>query len=340
MLPQAGPTTKADCLNGLYRAMADDEARHALRYRTVILQDAEDMVDPAGIGVIDQAIGAAALVQLPVRPALAPHPRFVSGHYADEFCESHAKTMVVRDALGLDMPAAGVGCAIERGMLGRLVARGAEGPFERDCLTEDYELGFRIRRMGGTCRFVRMRDRDGELIATRSFFPDRIGAAARQKARWIHGIAFQGWDRLGWSGTWANRWMMLRDRRGPLAALVLAMAYLLLAIEAVLLATGARRADYSGIDSWLWLVVAFLLFAVLWRAALRALFVAREYGWREGGFAILRIPVANVIGIMAGWRALAAYFGNLRGAAMRWDKTTHSAHPADPPPRSLAEPAG
>jgi len=35
-----------------------------------------------------------------------------------------------------------------------------------------------------------------------------------------------------------------------------------------------------------------------------------------------------VIGIMAGWRALAAYCGNLRGAALRWDKTTHAAHPA------------
>lgn len=71
--------------------------------------------------------------------------------------------------------------------------------------------------------------------------------------------------------------MMLRDRRGPLAALVLATAYLLIAIEAMLQVTGARRADYSGFDSWLWLVVAFLLFCVLWRAAWRALFVAREY---------------------------------------------------------------
>lgn len=192
VLPQAGPTTKADCLNGLYRAMAQDEARHALQYRTVVLQDAEDLVDPAAIGVIDRAIGEAALVQLPVRPALAPHPRFVSGHYADEFCEAHAKTMVVRDALGRDLPGAGVGCAIERRMLGLLYARGADGPFEQDCLTEDYELGFRVRRMGGTTRFVRMRDRDGGLIPTRSFFPDGIGPAARQKARWVHGIAFQG----------------------------------------------------------------------------------------------------------------------------------------------------
>ena len=75
-------------------------------------------------------------------------------------------------------------------------------------------------------------------------------------------------------------------------------------------------------------LATFLMLSVLWRAAWRAAFVAREYGWSEAGFAVLRIPVANVIGIMAGWRALAAYCGNLRGAALRWDKTTHAAHPA------------
>ena len=323
-----GPTTKADCLNGLYRALEREETRHGLVFRTVILQDAEDMVHPAAIGVIDHAIGTTAMVQLPVRPALAGGTRFVSGHYADEFAESHTKGLVVRDALGLDLPAAGVGCAVERGMLRLLVAAGSEGPFAADSLTEDYELGFRIRRMGGGSRFLRLRDRNGELIATTSYFPNEIGPAARQKARWIHGIAFQGWDRLGWAGSWANRWMMLRDRRGPMAALVLGTAYLLLAIEAVLLLSGTPHADNSVWAPWLWSFATFLMLSVLWRSAWRAAFVAREYGWCEAGFAVLRIPVANVIGIMAGWRALAAYCGNLRGAALRWDKTTHAAHPA------------
>lgn len=328
VLDRDGPTTKADCLNGLYRALERDETRHGEGFRTVILQDAEDMVHPAAIGVIDRAIGKAAMVQLPVRPAIAPGPRFVSGHYADEFAESHAKMLVVRDAMGLDLPSAGVGCAVERGMLGLLVPQGADGPFAADSLTEDYEIGFRIRRMGGRSRFLRLRDADGRLIATTSYFPDMIGPAARQKARWIHGIAFQGWDRLGWTGSCANRWMMLRDRRGPMAALVLAAAYLLLTIEALLLATGTPHADYSAMAPWLRLFAMFLMVSVLWRAAWRAAFVAREYGWREAGLAVLRIPVANVIGIMAGWRALAAYCGNLRGATLRWDKTAHPAHPA------------
>ena len=49
----------------------------------------------------------------------------------------------------------------------------------------------------------------------------------RQKTRWVHGIALQSWDRLGWSGSAVQRWMTLRDRRGPLAALLLFIAYLL-----------------------------------------------------------------------------------------------------------------
>ena len=57
----------------------------------------------------------------------------------------------------------------------------------------------------------------------------------RQKTRWVHGIAFQGWDRLGWQFRPVELWMALRDRRGPLTALVLGAAYLLLAIDAVLI---------------------------------------------------------------------------------------------------------
>jgi adsorption protein B len=43
---------------------------------------------------------------------------------------------------------------------------------------------------------------------------------------------------------------------------------------------------------------------------------------------VARIPVANVIAIMAGRRALFAYVRTLRGARPRWDKTYHHAHPA------------
>jgi len=41
---RAGPTTKADCLNRLYRALCDDERQGGRAYRCVILHDAEQVV--------------------------------------------------------------------------------------------------------------------------------------------------------------------------------------------------------------------------------------------------------------------------------------------------------
>ena len=65
-----------------------------------------------------------------------------------------------------------------------------------------------------------------------------------------------------------------------------------------------------------------------WRAVMRFSFTRAEFGWREGLRAVLRIPVANVISIMAGYRALFAYSKTLRGAVPEWDKTAHDTHPA------------
>ena len=44
--------------------------------------------------------------------------------------------------------------------------------------------------------------------------------------------------------------------------------------------------------------------------------------------AVLRIPLANVIAIMAGRRALVAYSRSLAGGAPLWEKTRHEVHPA------------
>ena len=64
---------------------------------------------------------------------------------------------------------------------------------------------------------------------------------------------------------------------------------------------------------------------------MRFAFTAREYGAMEGVRAVLRIPVSNVIAIMAGRRALFAYLRSLSGEAARWDKTVHDLHPVSQP---------
>ena len=324
-----GPTTKADCLNRLYRALTEDEARQSITTDLVMLHDAEDMVDPAGFALIQHAMAEVDLVQLPVLPVKQPNAPWISGHYQEEFAEAHGKAMVVRDVLGAAMPLAGVGCAISREMLASVACSKFDGqPFSADCLTEDYELGLGVAELGGKAKFVRVRHPNGELVATRACFPGQLDQSVRQKTRWIHGIAFQGWDRLGWQAQPAEIWMRLRDRRGPFTALVLAIAYLLLIMSTlgwVLQANGIGNAvPLPGTLKFI-LILNFTSF--LWRAGMRFAFTAREYGWAEGCLAVVRIPVANIIAIMAGRRALVAYWSTLMGQLPQWDKTEHAAHP-------------
>ena len=332
-LAAAGPTTKADCLNRLYSAMAADEARQTRRFAAIILHDAEDMVHPCALQAIDAALMLRDFVQLPVRPEPQDQSRWIAGHYSDEFAESHAKGLVVRGALGAALPAAGVGCGFSRGALGvladRRAAEGEAGPFAPECLTEDYELGLVMSNEGRGSAFLRLRDDGGALVATRSYFPNRLDAAVRQKTRWIHGIAFQGWDRMGWSLHPVDIWMALRDRRGPLTALVLASAYVLLVLDAVLLVLHMLgKVEILPLSQPLRLMLLASFAGFVWRAGSRALFTTREYGWREGGLSMLRIPVANVITIMAGRRALVAYLHSLQSGKVVWDKTVHERHPA------------
>ena len=334
-----GPSTKADCLNRLYRALCEDERRMGESFAMVAFHDAEDVVDPAALGLLDAAIArGTAFVQLPVEPLVQRSggilARNLGSHYCEEFAEAHGKEMVVRDALGAALPAAGVGCAVARGALERLGARGerdggaAPGePFRADSLTEDYELGLGVAEFGGSCRFVRARGEDGRLIATRASFPDRLEHVLRQKTRWIHGIALQGWDRIGWTDSLLETWMRARDRRGPITALVLAVGYALLVLTAALwtarefgLATPIEPSPLLAV-----LLVANLS-AFAWRAAWRFAFTASVYGAGEGLRAVLRIPLANTIAIIAGRRAVTAYARTLAGRAIEWDKTPHASH--------------
>ncbi|KWV92428.1 hypothetical protein AUC45_13725 [Erythrobacter sp. YT30] len=329
---EEGPTTKADCLNRLYEALRSDERRGHFRFACVVFHDAEDMVDPAALGLLSATVeDGADFVQIPVEPIVQADSRFCGSHYCEEFAESHGKAMVVRDALGAGLPGAGVGCAVSRQALGWLDKRSAipEQPFASDSLTEDYELGLSVAAAGGKCRFVRARGaQDGRLIATRAYFPSTLSAVTRQKTRWIHGIALQGWDRVGWAGGWVESWMRARDRRGPITAFVLLVGYVLILLAGIGWGlSGLGLAPQIILSPLLkTLLIANLVF-FLWRAAWRFAFTASIYGIGEGIWAVVRIPVANVISIIAGRRAVFAYARSLLGRGVEWDKTSHTLHP-------------
>ncbi|WP_261935296.1 glycosyl transferase family protein [Sphingomonas bisphenolicum] len=327
MNPKPGPSTKADCLNILWRSMLAEEARTGRAFKAIVLHDAEDVVHAEEIRLFDFMIDRFALVQLPVLPLPGRGTwlaRAIANHYGDEFAENHGKALTVREALGASIPSAGVACAFERATLGRLSDPIHGGPFDPSSLTEDYEAGLRIADMGGRGVFVRMRDRSGALVATREYFPDSIQAAVRQKARWMVGISLAGWDRMGWHGGPAEWWMRIRDRRATMAALVLFAAYLALILWGLIVALGlflplSLPPRSPIVDALLWLNMGLMG----WRAAMRALFVGRAYGWRHGLMAIPRTVIANYIAILAARRAVFLYGKSLLGKPLSWDKTQH-----------------
>ena len=324
----SGPTTKADCLNTLWRALTRDELAGGYKAKAVILHDAEDYVHPLELRIYDYLIERAAAVQLPVIPIPVPGSAWVSGHYGDEFAEAHGKSMVVREAVGASVPLAGVGCAIERNRLGRIAIARNGDPFDADSLTEDYELGLGLGADGGKVIFARMLDKDGKLVGTRACFPDTFEAATRQKARWMTGIALAGWDRLGWRGGFSEIWMRLRDRKAVFAAIVLTIAYLCIALTVILI--GLDRASLYAApptSKTVQMLLLLTLILLVWRIITRFAFVWLMHGVGQAFLSIPRIFVANVIGIVAARRACGTYLRLMFGGALSWDKTAHTHFP-------------
>ncbi|HMO75198.1 MAG TPA: glycosyl transferase family protein [Sphingopyxis sp.] len=323
-----GPTTKGENLNRLWAAMGADERAQAIRFAAVVLHDAEDVVHPAELALYRAGLTRHAMVQIPVLPLLGPGKQWVAGHYADEFAEAHGKDLALRSALGAPLPSAGVGCALTRSALTLLALRRGGQPFRSDSLTEDYELGILVGTHGLGAAFVAAVDADGEWIVSRGAFPATMAAAVRQKARWIAGIALAGWDHLGWAGPekggWIARWMLWRDRRAPLAAIVLLAGYAALVV-------GAAGWIGHGLFGWqahppgaaLELLMTLTGALLLWRLGMRGHFAARAYGFRQGVLALPRAFVANIVAMLAARRAILLYWRMLRSGEVVWEKTEH-----------------
>lgn len=216
--PHDGPTSKADCLNWIYQRMLLFEEQHPpVRFDLVVTHDAEDLIHPEAFSWISLYADDFDMVQIPVLPLATPLGNWVHGIYCDEFAEWQMKDMPARQQMGSFVPSNGVGTGFTREALEKLASAEHNLIFEPACLTEDYENGLRLHKLGCRQLFLPIaRGRQSSFVATREFFPRNARSAIRQRTRWIMGIALQSWERHGWRGSLPQVYWFWRDRKGLL----------------------------------------------------------------------------------------------------------------------------
>jgi adsorption protein B len=353
-VPHDGPTCKADCLNWLVQAILHYEFEAGIEFAGVVMHDSEDVLHPVELKFFNYLLPRKDMIQLPVASLEREWFELVAGTYMDEFAEWHAKDLVVRESLAGAVPSAGVGTCFSRRAILALIEETQSQPFNTESLTEDYDVGARILKLGMQSIFPRLpvqfstRRRscfglgpEREITVTmplcvREFFPDTFRTAYRQRARWTLGIGLQGWKQTGWNGSLANRYLLMRDRKGVVTAFVGMLAYVL-AVQFLLLAV-ASFFDLTGnffpspfIDSgWMQALLVANFVALSLRVIQRVIFTTRLYGWEHGVLAVPRMVISNVINFMAVARAWRLFIVHLvTGKRLAWDKTMHDFPSAD-----------
>jgi adsorption protein B len=326
--PHAGPTSKADCLNWIYQRMLLHEEQNQIRFDTVVLHDAEDMIHPDALSTIDRERSRYGMVQVPVLPLPTRIHEVTHGVYCDEFAEFQTIDMPARQHSGSFIPSNGVGTGFAREILDALAAGRHNLVFDPASLTEDYEIGVHVHQAGHLQTFVPLGAGERGLIVTREYFPHRAGSAIRQRTRWVTGIALQCWERSGWKGSAWSRYWFWRDRKGLLANPLSFLTNIVFA--AGLLDWFASTAVHR---RWLFAVenpfVAFLCWLTMilqcFRLAIRTLCVARIYGWLFALGVPLRCFHGNFLNCCASFGAIWVYLRARRARApLAWLKTEHA----------------
>lgn len=321
-----GPTSKADCLNNVLDAITQFERSANFAFAGFILHDAEDVISPMELRLFNYLVERKDLIQIPVYPFEREWTHFTSMTYIDEFSELHGKDVPVREALAGQVPSAGVGTCFSRRAVTALLADGDGIAFDVQSLTEDYDIGFRLKEKGMTELFVRFpvvdeakereqrkflqHARTSNMICVREYFPDTFSTAVRQKSRWIIGIVFQGFKTHKWTSSLTLNYFLWRDRKGAisnfvsfLAMLVMIQLLLLLAYESLWPDAWHFLSIFSG-SAWLMTLLWLNFGLMVNRIVQRVIFVTGYYGLTQGLLSVLRLFWGNLINFMANWRAL------------------------------------
>jgi bacteriophage N4 adsorption protein B len=327
---QAGPTSKGQILNHVVQEIFAWERKVGISFDAVLMQDAEDLMHPKVFRLLNEELEQGDFIQVPVFSLTVNQYQLVAGTYIDEFAESHTKDLLVRQHLGAAIPSAGVGTAMSRELVQGMLQQG--NLFSSETLTEDYELGVRVRAQGyrarfACCYYLDPSTGEREFIATREYFPKRLAQSIRQKTRWTLGIVLQGWRNLGWTGNLNNRYFLWRDRRSVATNLIGFLGYACFFLCLVDYFVGTpdtgwmaslwNRPEVKGL-----FIVNITLMAN--RILQRTLCVTFVYGSSAAVPILLRWPVGIFINAMASARAVGQdLISSFTKVAVTWSKTEH-----------------
>ncbi|MGP1628591.1 MAG: glycosyl transferase family protein [Giesbergeria sp.] len=353
-VPHDGPTCKADCLNWVVQAVFKHEREVQQPFAGLVLHDCEDVLHPLELKYYSYLLPRMDFIQLPVTSLERSWFELVAGTYMDEFAEWHSKDLVVRESLSKMVPSAGVGTCFSHRAMQVLAATTENQPFNNESLTEDYDIGTRLSRLGMKQIFGKFdvdyvtrriswfglgREKISSIqmpLGVREYFPDTFRAAYRQKARWTIGIGLQGWEQVGWEGSLATKYLLFRDRKGLITSFVAIFGYLLM-LNFLVFYTAEKLGWWTiyypsafSPGGWFMTVMGLNAVALSLRVVQRAYFVSSMYGWEHGLLSIPRMVIGNFINAMAAARAWKLFLANkLFGAKLVWDKTLHEFPSAD-----------
>lgn len=340
-----GPTSKADCLNNILDAILQFERNVNLKFSGFILHDAEDVVSPLELRLFNFLVDRKDLIQIPVYPFERKWTEFTSLSYLDEFSELHGKDVPIREALAGQVPSAGVGTCFSRRAVMALLIDGDGIAFDVQSLTEDYDIGFRLKAKGMSGIFARFSvidetaldrkkkfmqgTRSSNVICVREYFPDTFTTAIRQKSRWIIGIVFQGYKTHRWTKSPILNYFLWRDRKGLISNFLSFIAMMVMIQLVLLWAYQTFWPDawqFLSIftdDKWLVMLLWVNLGLMINRIMQRVFFVTVYYGFTQGALSIIRLFWSLLINFAANWRALRQVLQHGDPRRVAWDKTTH-----------------
>ncbi len=345
-----GPTSKAQNINTIIYVIKNFEKTNALKFASITIHDAEDVVHPYELIVTNYLIDKYSALQFPVFP-LMQMPTFKNffksltlGTYADEFAENHFITMVGRCSTGAFVPSAGTGLALSREVFDLF---DSDEILPNNSLTEDYRLSLTLFEKGLSMYYVldpipRVSNDNKivyDYVATRSMFPATFKKAVKQKTRWILGITMQS---VKLKDVFSNnklsfvaRYSVYRDLKAKVGNLLSFIGFPILIYFIVSLFTPLPPIFPKYSLSWyLSLLVTILMIE---RQSIRASAIYNVYGFKMMFFACLLPPLlpirilwGNIINLVA---TLNAYKQNIintkkekktKTKELKWTKTEHT----------------